>query len=165
MTGRFLSSRLVNYTTGSKQQLVYTNQWHPQKEDIWIVIPALHKHKNPDDTVPYGSQIRLKHKVTRRNLHSHSGHESPKSNQQEATCFGDDKNSDSNDNWIVRRHSYTGNYDDSGYWCVGDIISLFHVETGKALHSHDIKLDSDYNEVTCFGKGYEENDKWLVNFF
>ncbi|CAG8494464.1 2518_t:CDS:2 [Ambispora leptoticha] len=163
MTGRFLASQKQNYHGGSQQQQVFGNRWTPGPDDYWIVMPA-HKHDGePGAKIRYGDGIRLKHVTTRRNLHSHNGFKSPVSNQQEVTCFGDDHNSDSNDNWIVQRHSYNQVYEKS-QWHVDDIISLHHANTKLALHSHDIALDGEHQEVTCFGNGHEENDKWRITF-
>ncbi|RUS13769.1 hypothetical protein BC937DRAFT_94813 [Endogone sp. FLAS-F59071] len=107
MTGRYLSSRDRKYATGSGQQEVFANRWHPDpSHDFWIVIPALNKHHQPGDPVQYNHIIRLKHTETRRNLHSHQGFRSPITGQQEVTAFGDDDASDENDHWRVERFGY-----------------------------------------------------------
>ncbi|CAG8441615.1 13527_t:CDS:2 [Ambispora gerdemannii] len=164
ITGRFLSSHKQNYYGGSKQQQVFGNRWTPGPDDYWIAIPAYKDDGEPGEKIRYGTEIRLKHITTRRNLHSHGGISSPKTNQQEVTCFGDDHVTDANDSWIVQRHSYNQIYDNSSYWHVDDIISLHHAATGLALHSHDHALDAEHQEVTCFGNGHEENDKWRIAF-
>ncbi|RUS13770.1 hypothetical protein BC937DRAFT_94814 [Endogone sp. FLAS-F59071] len=49
-------------------------------------------------------------------------------------------------------------------WRVDDAFILRHVLTGRTLHSHEAKLDSDVNEVsvTAFGPEQDENDKWSI---
>jgi len=118
------------------------------------------RHLKKDDAVPYNTQIRLGHIISQRNLRSHPDYISAISKQQEVICH-DENSSDLNDNWLVQRHSFTNHYDNSGYWLPSDAITLRHIQTGATLHSHSIMLDSDDNqEVTCYGPGHEENDKW-----
>ncbi|RIA90677.1 MIR motif-containing protein [Glomus cerebriforme] len=161
-TGRFLSSTDIKYETGLKQQMVFCNGWQPDKQhDFWIVIPPCKKHYKPGNPITFNSVIGLKHQKTGLNLHSHSLNygESPITKQQEVTCYGllnDD------DNWVLKRHSTTSSYDDSGYWMVGDIISLRHDRTKKSLSSHDFMINNGYQEVTCHADGHEENHKWCV---
>jgi dolichyl-phosphate-mannose--protein O-mannosyl transferase len=161
-TGLLLSSHPVDYGAGSKQQEVFAGSLSSDENHHWVVLPAFGERRKVDDIVSYNTPVRLRHRLTRRNLHSHSDVASPKTYQQEVTCFGDDNVSDINDNWLVQRHSYTNNYDNSGYWMINDIITLRHIQTGATLHSHRIPLHDDLQEVTCFGPGHEDNDKWSV---
>ena len=78
-----------------------------------------------------GNTIRIKHINTNTHLHSHRIHLTGGSKQQEVTGF---KGRDSNDLWIIRHQA--SNYLD---FMNGDIITLTHKETGKNLHSHNIK--------------------------
>ncbi|RIA90678.1 MIR motif-containing protein [Glomus cerebriforme] len=154
-TGRFLSSKDIKYEAGSRQQMVFCSNWQPDKQhDCWIVIPPCEKHCKPGSPVPFNSVIGLKHQQTSQNLHSHDI-ESPKTKQQEVTCCG----IDTNDDWLLQRHSITSSYDDSGYLMVGDIISLRHINTNKSLSSHDFMLNNGNQEVTCHSDGHEENHK------
>ena len=50
---------------------------------MWIVIPSCNQRLQPGSPVPFNSIIGLKHQQTGRNLHSHKGHESPITKQQE----------------------------------------------------------------------------------
>jgi dolichyl-phosphate-mannose--protein O-mannosyl transferase len=79
------------------------------------------------------------------------------------SCWGGvsegDPSPNEDDNWQLQRHSTTPIYDNSGYWLVGDIISLRHVNTKKSLLSHDFLLDNGNQEVTCHEDGHEENHK------
>ncbi|GBC03951.1 hypothetical protein RclHR1_05410007 [Rhizophagus clarus] len=160
-TGRFLSSKDVKYDSGSKQYIVFCNNWQPDKKtDFWIVIPPHEQYCKSGSPVAFNSAIGLKHQQTSRNLHSHTS-KSPKTNQQEVTCWGPD----TNDDWLLQRHSINNDYDNSGYWKIGDIISLRHVNTKKSLSSHDFLLDDGNQEVTCHADGHEENHKWIVEVF
>ncbi|RUS30174.1 MIR motif-containing protein [Jimgerdemannia flammicorona] len=163
MTGRYLSSRRIRYTTGSCQQQVFANRWQPTPSDFWIVIPALGGHHSPGESVHYNQIVRLKHVETRSNLHSHRGFASPSTSQQEVTAFGDDHATDENDHWRVERFGYGSGEQPGGEWQVDDVFILRHVSTGLTLHSHDARLGhEDINEVTAFGPDRDENDKWRV---
>uniref|UniRef100_A0A1D1Z2I4 Stromal cell-derived factor 2-like protein n=1 Tax=Anthurium amnicola TaxID=1678845 RepID=A0A1D1Z2I4_9ARAE len=163
-TSKHLSSRSPDSnelsTKGNKDQVFAARR--KSSNELWIVLQAYGERRRlkMDDAVPYNSQIRLVHIVSRRNLRSHPDYISPISKQQEVICHGDENTSDLNDNWLVQRHSYTNHYDNSGYWLANDAITLRHIQTGATLHSHSIMLDDDNQEVTCYGPGHEENDKW-----
>jgi len=45
--------------------------------------------------------VRLEHRSTRKNLHSHTGSPSPITGQQEVTAYGIDGIGDTNDNWAL----------------------------------------------------------------
>ncbi|RGB37658.1 hypothetical protein C1646_694283 [Rhizophagus diaphanus] len=162
-TSRHLSSRSPDNkesSKGNKDQVFATRR--KSENELWMVLQAYGERRRlkKGDAVPYNAQIRLGHIVSRRNLRSHPDYISPISNQQEVICH-DENTSDLNDNWLVQRHSYTNHYDNSGYWLADDAITLRHIQTGATLHSHSIMLDNDDNqEVTCYGPGHEENDKW-----
>ncbi|CAG8557232.1 8524_t:CDS:2, partial [Scutellospora calospora] len=50
--------------------------------------------------------------------------------------------------------------DDDSYLINEDVISLFHIRTGKpALYSHPILLDDGSQEVCCRKNGSNENNK------
>jgi len=163
-TSKYLSSRSPDSnessTKGNKDQAFATRR--KSENELWMVLQAYGERRRlkTDDAVPYNAQIRLVHIASRRNLRSHPDYISPISNQQEVICHGDENTSDLNDNWLVQRHSYTNHYDNSGYWLANDAITLRHIQTGATLHSHSIMLDDDNQEVTCYGPGHEENDKW-----
>lgn len=116
MTGRYLTSQYgYNYEGGSGQQVVFGGGWEPSEDSTFIVIPGHGSEAERDNDVNFGEVIRLKHVPTRSNLHSHPDICSPVTEQQEVTCFGDDENSDENDDWIVERWTFdeeeNGNYD------------------------------------------------------
>ncbi|CAB4375247.1 unnamed protein product [Rhizophagus irregularis] len=147
-TGRFLSCiKGMRYDTGFKQHMVFCNSWQPDKlQDLWISGLNLHSHDNDSPST-----------------------KSPVTKQQEVTCYGGvlewnghDGPPDGCDNWLLQRHSTTSNYDNSGYWEVGDINSLRHTETKRSLSSHDFIMNNGFQEVTCHADGHEENHKWCV---
>ena len=112
-----------------------------------------------------GSRIRLQHLETRRWLHSHS-HLSPLSGrvaqaqpprrgssrgrntarrQQEVSAFGDENQSNTNDNWRCvappaapkRRLTRTASVDcESAHWEKDEKTTFTHVDTGVVLYSH-----------------------------
>ncbi|KAI8985900.1 MIR motif-containing protein [Pilobolus umbonatus] len=169
MTGRFLTSvPEYNYEGGSGQQVVFAGGWEAVPETYFIPIPRLGGEAECGSEINFGDIIRLKHSATRTNLHSHAEIGSPVTGQQEVTCYGDDEISDENDEWIVEQWTYdedeNAQYEDDNTWYTGRSFLLRHVLTGVTLHSHDELIDSDNNEVTGYGDGPDENDRWRVAF-
>jgi len=160
MTGRFLrcDTRFQSETSG--QILVTAQRWNIEDDDWWQVLPANGDVFAPGIPVEYGQMIRLRHVKTRMHLHSHLGHSLKGSSQQEITAYGGEMESDDNDHWIVT--PFNGGA--GGQWNGNDVIVLRHKVTNQALHSHTELLSNDVQEVTCYGAGYEENDKWRVFF-
>eukprot|EP00026_Physarum_polycephalum_P009440 Phypoly_transcript_09564.p1 GENE.Phypoly_transcript_09564~~Phypoly_transcript_09564.p1 ORF type:complete len:403 (+),score=58.08 Phypoly_transcript_09564:156-1364(+) len=129
---------------------------------VWV-IKGRHKagdryNFTPKLVVRNGDVIRLEHYNTQTNLHSHTGHRSAISKQQEVTCFGHDGIGDGNDDFRVE---VLGG---ETTWSVNSHIRLIHVNTNCALHSHSKPLDDRHNfEVTCYQKR-DANDLWAVVF-
>ncbi|CEP19426.1 hypothetical protein [Parasitella parasitica] len=161
-TNRFLSSKNgEHYESGSQQQKVFSSADLLGDDSTWIVIPPIKSKEEPGYEVGFEDKIRLKHIPTRANLHSHEV-KSPASDQQEVSCFGNDEESDENDVWEVLQFDEDDEqYDD--FWRVGQPVIIRHVQTGKYLHSHDLSLSGDENEVSCF-ESNDENNKWAVSF-
>ncbi|WP_338786163.1 MIR domain-containing protein [Metabacillus sp. FJAT-53654] len=161
MTGLTLHSHALNYGHGgSSGQQQITCFRGADDNDLWRI-------KGPDGTdanykinevVKHGDVIRLEHVLTKRNLHSHSGHPSPVTGQQEVTCFGSDGQGDNNDNWRVE---FVG----GGLWSAQRRVRLVHQNTNHALHSHlehsHDKWTAGQQEVTGFG-GRDDNDWWWL---
>jgi hypothetical protein len=158
-TGRTLHSHSINYTGGSHQQQV-TCFGGDDDNDIWIVKAAHNHHEKAGRNVDFGDVIRLEHKNTRRNLHSHHGISSPTTQQQEVTCYGNNGQGDDNDNWILENFSGHGHR-----WEVDSVIRLRHKSTNQCLHSHkddfDLGNGERQGEVTGFG-GHDDNDRWQI---
>ena len=172
-SGNNLHSHLIRYSEkdgGSGQQQVTAfrlkdrNDWWVVKEPDEIGEGRYKKKDNNKDgqEVENRDIIRLEHLETGENLHSHNGHSSPLTKQQEVTAFvwGNQKGiGDTNDNWEVV-------LEDGHIWQTGTKFKLIHTNTGIALHSHDHQYPSDQNqyEVTCLRNRFEKdnNDYWKV---
>jgi len=156
-TGNALHSHPTDYRhSGSSGQQQVTAFGGADTNDYWIVKGP---HGNQElykdgKAVRHGDIIRLEHRNTRRNLHSHGGVPSPVTGQQEITAFGTDGIGDTNDNWRI-------DIENDGLWKANDRIRLIHVNTGCALHSHSAQSEfsSNQQEVTGFARR-DENDFW-----
>ncbi|NMO17876.1 hypothetical protein HPC49_23415 [Pyxidicoccus fallax] len=159
--GRALHSHPFNYghagTSGQQQVTAYEGF---DENDWWYIQGPHGTPANYQQTLPvsHGQIIRLKHRGTGRNLHSHSGHPSPVTGQQEVTCFGENGVGDGNDNWRVE-------VEGGGAWTGGKRVRLIHVATNHALHSHFGHSHQEWTrgqqEVTCY-EGRDDNDWWSV---
>ncbi len=160
-TGRTLHSHPLNYGhTGSSGQQQVTAFEGADDNDLWRIKGP---HGQPENykagqSIRHGDIIRLQHVLTGRNLHSHSGHPSPVTQQQEVTCFGHNGIGDTNDNWRIELPG-------GGDWAPGGRIKLIHQATNHALHSHPGHSHSQWTavqqEVTGFG-GRDDNDWWWL---
>ncbi len=132
-TGRRLHSHPFNYShpASSGQQQVTCADAAGDHSDHWRLRVAddANEHTARDRPIGHGDIVRLEHVVTNRNLHSHSGHPSPVTHQQEVTCFGHHGVGDTNDNWRVEAAG-------PAKVKVGSTLRLVHVDTNAALHSH-----------------------------
>lgn len=161
LTGFALHSNHALYShPGSSKQQQVTAFGGADLNDSWVV-----KAQNGfgDTTrrgrvVSHGDIIRLEHRNTRKNLHSHRGAPSPVTGQQEVTAFGTDGVGDTNDNWRV-------DISQRGFWKEEVPVRLIHVESECALHSHRGFAHPQYTlgqqEVTCFAQR-DENDFWFA---
>lgn len=160
-TTRTLHSHALPYAHPgtSGQQQVTAFEWLDDN-DWWRVKgphgqPENHKIGQP---VQHGDIVRLEHVLTKRNLHSHGGIQSPLTKQQEVTCFGGNSIGDSNDNWRVE-------VEGGGTWESGKRLRLIHVNTNHALHSHywwsHPSWTAGQQEVTAFASR-DDNDWWSL---
>lgn len=162
-THRALHSHNLNYEhpESSMQQQV-TAFWGSDDNDYWIVKG---RHNSPEEykkgeEIRNGDIVRLEHRETRKNLHSHGNPAPVTKDQQEVTAYSPDNdgNGDSNDDWEVE---IEGEGRDS-YWTDTSTVRLIHMGTGAALHSHTTKLPRYghfQQEVTCF-PNRDDNDLW-----
>lgn len=139
MTGRYLSSEDGNiYEEGSGQQKVYGGGWEASSETTFIVIPRIGEDIEAGVDVNFGDVLRLKHLNTRLNLHSHPGFESPITQQQEVTCYGDDYTNDENDEWVVEQWTFDDDENEEfdvedKTWYTDRSFYLRHATTGVTL--------------------------------
>lgn len=145
-TNTRLHSHDVKYGSGSGQQSVTAVKNADDHNSFWqILSPIGFDQVNRGEKVKCGSNIRLLHLSTRRNLHSHL-FLSPLSNNQEVSAFGEDGKGDEGDTWTV-------DCDADDYWRRDESVRLQHKATQKYLHvSGDVygrPIQGQY-EVSCF---------------
>ncbi|KAL9656611.1 hypothetical protein ABK040_002884 [Willaertia magna] len=149
-----LHSHQVKYGTGSGQQSVTCYPEEGDENSYWVV-----KGSYPQDSCPQGTVlkdktiIRLQHAQTGGRLHSHL-HASPLSRQQEVSCY---EGEDTGDNWFVELTTGTE-------LKRGDSFRLKHVDTGKYLHTHNMKFGHPIPgqaEVTCVDAS-NTNTLWVA---
>lgn len=96
-----LHSHDVKYGTGSGQQSVTATEVQEDINSHWLIKGATGKLCLRGDPIACGTNIRLEHVETKKNLHSHL-FSSPLSGNQEISAYGDDEGEgDSGDNWTV----------------------------------------------------------------
>lgn len=124
-------------------------------------------HKNPVD-VAYYSKVTLKNNGYAGGLlHSHVQTYPYGSKQQQVTCY---HHKDTNNEWIIK-FPRDGVYPDEEPATPrllrdGDLIRLFHDQTGRNLHSHHHAAPVTKADLEVSGYGNETigdmNDYWLV---
>uniref|UniRef100_T1H413 MIR domain-containing protein n=1 Tax=Megaselia scalaris TaxID=36166 RepID=T1H413_MEGSC len=98
--GYRLHSHDVKYGSGSGQQSTTGIELKEDVNSHWVVKTTEDKFVNRGEHVKCGDVIRLEHLTTKKNLHSHM-FSSPLSGEQEISCYGNDGEGDSGDNWQV----------------------------------------------------------------
>lgn len=119
-----LHSHEVQYGTGSGQQSVTGVPNADDANSYWQVRGTENQACVRGEPIKCGQEIRLTHVNTKRNLHSHA-FQSPLTSQQEVSCFGDNREGDSLDNWTIQCST--------GSWTRNNYVSIQHVETKKYL--------------------------------
>lgn len=157
-TGYYLRSLARNYQGGSGQQIVVGASQTAEHEDWWQVATPYGQDIPHGHKVPYGSRVRLYHMATFKWLHSHQV-KSPSSGQNEVSAYGNDNQSDNNDNWIVEKVD-----GGSGDWNANDAFLLRHEGIGAYLHSHDVQFEN-FKEVTTYAGGaHDQNNQFGARF-
>lgn len=164
-TGQALHSHTFNYChpNSSNQQQV-TAYSRENTDDFWIVRGPHHFSIEFKDGEPVknGDVIRLEHKNTKGKLHSHHGHPSPISGDQEVTVFGVEGSGDTNDNWVLE-------VENNKTWLEGLKIRLVHKNTNAVLHSYKDRSHPEYTfgqqEVTCRNQLRDQNDYWCAAIY
>ncbi|MCB9492711.1 MAG: hypothetical protein H6679_00375 [Epsilonproteobacteria bacterium] len=120
-----------NNTGGSGQ--VQVQGWPvPGDESNYFIVKGPDGQDDKTGPVKSGDTIRLEHKVSKMNLHSHASHQSPNKLGYEITLFGENGKGDSNDNWVVMLmdDDQFGNPARIGSeWTTRDSVNLFHANS------------------------------------
>jgi dolichyl-phosphate-mannose--protein O-mannosyl transferase len=101
----------------------------------------LNKFRQP---IKCGESFRLFHLATKRNLHSHL-FQSPLSNNQEVSAFGENGEGDDGDNWVIDC--------EDDFWRRDEPVRIKHELTNKYLHITGDTYGRPINgqfEVSCF---------------
>lgn len=119
--------------------------------------------KRDNDPVTCGSVVKLQHKETGNNLHSHGIAWGSGSGQQSVTT-----NSARNEKgslWLIKEASHSPICEIGTPIRCGEVVRLEHADTKKNLHSHLFKAPLSGNqEVSGFGDGGagDTGDNWVV---
>ncbi|KAJ8972810.1 hypothetical protein NQ317_009506 [Molorchus minor] len=117
-----LHSHDVKYGTGSGQQSVTATEVQEDINSHWLIKAPTGKTCVRGEPIRCGSNIRLEHVESKKNLHSHH-FQSPLSANQEISCYGDDGVGD------------TGRPLDREYWRRDESVMFKHVDTQMYLAS------------------------------
>ncbi|MCB9492713.1 MAG: hypothetical protein H6679_00385 [Epsilonproteobacteria bacterium] len=101
----------------------------PGQEENFFIVKGADGQDDKEGPVKSGDIIRLEHKVSKMNLHSHASHQSPNGFGYEITLFGSNGKGDSNDNWVlmVMDDDQFGNPAKSDTeWTTRDSVNLYH---------------------------------------
>ncbi|KAG5875686.1 hypothetical protein JTB14_023965 [Gonioctena quinquepunctata] len=119
-----LHSHDVKYGTGSGQQSITGTEVQEDINSHWLIKGGTGKICQRGQPIKCGSVIRLEHVETKKNLHSHN-FQSPLSANQEISCYGDNGEGDSGDNWTIVCSGDSWHRDDS--------VMFKHVDTQMYL--------------------------------
>jgi len=102
--GGLLHSHVQTFPVGSNQQQVTCYHYKDENND-WIILPRwdepAYDHNGPIRYLQHGDVIRLNHKPTTRNLHSHNVAAPVTKTANEVSCYGNDTVGDRHDYWQV----------------------------------------------------------------
>ncbi|KAJ6661298.1 hypothetical protein lerEdw1_015435 [Lerista edwardsae] len=155
MAGGYLHSHWHLYPegVGARQQQV-TAYLHKDLNNLWIIKKHSLNKDSSDPSIPvefvrHGDVIRLEHKETSRNLHSHQ-HEAPLTRKHlQVTGYGINGTGDSNDFWRIE---VVGGKAGKRVKVLRSQIRLIHLATGCLLGSTGKTLPKwgwEQVEVTC----------------
>ena len=161
-TGKYFAAT----TKGEKTKSSYQNALYlvGNKDggtDNSTLFTIKHLHDTLEDNKGLYGPIRNFDRITFKNIrtkefiHSHDGHASPSSEQQEVTMYG---GRDENDHWEIRIN------DD--FLRKGAQVTLRHLLTGRRLHSHvNHWFRPGKQEATAYESGdVDSNDDIIVEF-
>jgi dolichyl-phosphate-mannose-protein mannosyltransferase len=161
--GGLLHSHVQKFPSGSGQQQV-TCYHHKDTNNEWIVRKAWDKHldkeKKPDyfseekkvEMVNDGDLIRLLHKSTSTNLHSHNIPAPISKKENEVSCYGNDSFGDQNDVWRIEIIKGSWGTTPNRIRSLSTKFRLRHYTNGCLLRSHSVNLPQwgfKQAEVVC----------------
>ncbi|CDR44682.1 CYFA0S15e01420g1_1 [Cyberlindnera fabianii] len=135
--GGLLHSHVQTYPEGSNQQQVTTyshkdanNEWFFQRERSRT---PFNETRDLLEYVIDGMPIRLMHRMTGRNLHSHAVGAPVSRSENEVSCYGDLERGDPKDDWIIEVVHQYGNEDSLRIHPLTTSFRLRHKEAGCYL--------------------------------
>lgn len=151
-TGYALHSHQINWGSGSGQQSVTAEKAEQGAQNMWLVREATSAEGTcrVGDPIRCGSALRLQHRETGKNLHSH-GFRAPLTGQQEVTGFGESGRGDEGDDWIVECSDKRAKY-----WKRSTDVRLKHRGTGRYLQTSQSALFTEQNCRRCPIVGQQE---------
>ncbi|KAK8779697.1 hypothetical protein V5799_018961 [Amblyomma americanum] len=115
-----LHSHEVRYSGGSAQQSVTATEKQDDINSHWVVKGQTDTSCSRGDPIKCGDIVRLEHMPTKKNLHSHH-FQSPLTNKQEISAYGDNGQGNSGDFWRVVCKT--------GHWERDADVRLKHADT------------------------------------
>jgi dolichyl-phosphate-mannose--protein O-mannosyl transferase len=147
-----LHSHDIKYGSGSGQQSVTGTDEQDDTQSYWTVKGPTTGQCKRGELIACGSNVRLVHMSTGKNLHSHL-FKSPLSNQQEISAFGDKGEGDTGDNWTIVCNDEN--------WLRSENIRLKHVDTEKWLSVSGRSYGRPINgQVEVIGSGYPDSSSY-----
>ncbi|KAK5580925.1 hypothetical protein RB653_000952 [Dictyostelium firmibasis] len=153
-----LHSHKVSYGSsggGSGQQSVTGFPENDDSNSLWVIKGPHGKRVLQGTVVKNGDTIRLVHSNTKKNLHSHLA-VSPLTKQNEVSCFGENGEGDTGDNWIVEPESGKD-------WMRGEVVRFKHADTKtylQAIESAKYQNPIPGQIEISGGKSKNEDTKW-----
>ncbi|XP_065058532.1 protein O-mannosyl-transferase 2-like isoform X2 [Rhopilema esculentum] len=148
------------------EQQQVTGYSHKDPNNEWIVKKPTNNQLDPTAPLEYvknGDIIRLEHVMTKRNLHSHNEKAPITNNLMQVSCYGDQGNGDSNDDWSVVVTSNLG--EDSKIQSVKTTFRLVHANTGCALGETEKTLPKwgwEQREMACYPTADKLGTQWSI---
>lgn len=136
--GGLLHSHIQTFPVGSLQQQV-TCYHYKDDNNHWVVTPTWNEPAVKDDEpIRYlkdGSQLRLVHAATLRNLHSHPIAAPVTKEHHEVACYGNDTIGDDNDIWVVH---------------IVDDTHTSRKDLNGAIHALTTRMRFEHRDLKCW---------------
>lgn len=163
LTSKYLTSfpEYFYHDNSSNFQVVLCTDDNSHPCDLEWEVVSLSNMKLPYDTPIKCNEhtFGLFHVATKKYLHSHFGHPSPITHQQEACCFGFEN--DDNNIWSFEPKNKIPNT----IWQDGDAVMIHHKLTNSYLHSHGGHANQytfSLQEVTCYPIQNDDNNYFVA---